>query len=221
VATAAGKGFGQAQRLVLIVVEGVSGAGKSTLVNRLTVRLRAAGQTVVDLAEREATTIDPAWRLGDLMRTATTPLDPTEAALLYATRTMGRDRLARTQLVAHPSSVVMADRFDWSLAAQLRLAGLAEDVQRVLLALVTQALTPRLAILLEIDFAEHVQRLRQRHHHPLNETEFHALQHAFRQDYDRCPWPRLQIDSTSLTPAEVEARAFQEINLLGNGLENS
>lgn len=199
---------------MLIIVEGVSGAGKSTLVGALTARLRADGHAVVDLAELEATTVDPAWQLGQLMRTATAPLDPAEAALLYAARTAGRARLARQQLAARPGSVVMADRFDWSLAVQLRRAGLAEDAQRVLLALVTQALMPALAILLEIDFAEHVRRLRRRHHHPLSEVEFHALRHAFRQDYDRCPWPRLQIDSTSLSAAEVEAVAAQQIDLL-------
>ncbi|ONI91745.1 hypothetical protein ALI22I_07715 [Saccharothrix sp. ALI-22-I] len=199
---------------MLITIEGVSGAGKSTLVRNLTAQMRAAGREVVDLAEREAATADPAWQLGHLMRAVTTPFGAHESALLYAARTAGRARLAREHLAAHPFSIVMADRLDLSLTVQLRRAGLDTATCRSLLALATQGLPSSLTILLDVSFREHVRRLRERGHPPLAEQTFSALREAFLQEYDRCPPPCFLVDSSCLTAAEVEAIAIDQVTPL-------
>ncbi|GLZ28225.1 hypothetical protein Lesp02_04150 [Lentzea sp. NBRC 105346] len=196
---------------MLITIEGVSGAGKTTLTRCLIARLRESEQDVIDLAEVEQISADPAWHLGQLMRAMTTQFADREAALLYTARTAGRVRLACERMADWAIPVVVADRLGLSLSVQLRRAGLDTSTRHALYAMAMSGLPQPVTVLLEVSHHEHVRRLRARGHRPLPEPTFNDQRNLFRSEYDRCQQPRLLVDTSGMDASEVEAAVLNLI----------
>ncbi|HEY2668862.1 MAG TPA: dTMP kinase [Rugosimonospora sp.] len=147
-----------------IVFEGGEGAGKSTQVQRLANRLRAEGHDVVVTREPGATDVGARIR-GLLLDPG--PVDggviaPRAEALLYAA-----DRAHHVTSVVRPAlargAIVISDRYvDSSLAYQGAGRTLPVDDVRWLSAWATGGLKPDLVVLLDIDPAVGLVRVRDR-----------------------------------------------------------
>ena len=135
---------------MLITIEGVDGSGKTTLASKLAARLGAEHL-------REPGGVELAERIRALVTDPALDVDPRAEALLYAA--------ARAQLVAErlrplleAGRIVVLDRFvDSSLAYQGAGRGLGIETVR---AMNDVGVTPDLTLLLRIDPAEALARLR-------------------------------------------------------------
>lgn len=147
---------GRAGRGLFVSFEGGDGAGKSTQLERVAVRLAAAGWAVVRTREPGGT------ELGKTLRSLLLhgeDLDPRTEALLYAT-----DRAHHVASLIRPAlargAVVLTDRYlDSSVAYQAGGRSLpAEDVERLSL-WATGGLLPHLTVLLDVDPQQGLARL--------------------------------------------------------------
>jgi dTMP kinase len=145
---------------VLITVEGLDGAGKTTLVAGLSAALEERGRPAFVL--REPGGVEVSERIRALLKDASLAIDPRAEALLYAA--------ARAQLVAEElrplleaGNWVLLDRFvDSSLAYQGAGRGLGVEEIRALNAFATGGLAPDRTLLLRIDPARGLARVRGR-----------------------------------------------------------
>lgn len=143
----------------LITVEGVEGAGKSTQIESLRAWLAARGVPVVQTAEPDGTPLGASLRrvLGEVDRVA--PL--TEALLFAASRAEHVQRVIRPGLAA--GQVVLCDRYvDSTVAYQGYGRGLPLDVIAQLNRLATAGVMPDLTLVLDLDVAEGLRRVRAR-----------------------------------------------------------
>jgi dTMP kinase len=143
----------------LITVEGVEGAGKSTQVESLRAWLVAHGVSVVQTAEPDGTSLGAGLRrlLGEVDRVA--PL--TEALLFAASRAEHVQRVIRPGLAA--GHVVLCDRYvDSTVAYQGHGRGLSLETVAQLNRLATGGLLPDLTLVLDLDVAEGLRRVRAR-----------------------------------------------------------
>ncbi|MGH7358545.1 MAG: dTMP kinase [Candidatus Rokuibacteriota bacterium] len=143
----------------LITVEGVEGAGKSTQVDRLRAWLAARGVPVVQTAEPDGTPLGAQLRrvLGEVDRVA--PL--TEALLFAASRAEHVTRVIRPALAAR--YVVLCDRYvDSTVAYQGYGRGLPLEAIAQLNRLATDGVLPELTLVLDLDVAEGLRRVRAR-----------------------------------------------------------
>ena len=143
----------------LITVEGVEGAGKSTQVARLGAWLEERGCFVVATAEPDGTPLGV--RVRELLGTLS-PLDPLAECLLFAAA-----RAEHTRRVIRPAlaggAVVLCDRYaDSTLAYQGYGRGVALEVIAEANRAATEGLTPDLTIVLDLDAAEGMRRVRSR-----------------------------------------------------------
>jgi dTMP kinase len=154
---AAGSRSGPSGRL--ITLEGVEGAGKSTQVTRLATWLEEARYPVCATSEPDGSPVGLYLRrlLGTLP--AIEPL--TEALLFAASRAEHVRRVIRPSLAA--VAIVLCDRFaDSTLAYQGYGRGVPLDTIAALNRLATDGLAPDLTILLDLDVAEGLERVRRR-----------------------------------------------------------
>ena len=143
----------------LITVEGVEGAGKSTQVEGLRVWLTERGESVVATAEPDGTPLGARLRqvLGEIDRV--TPL--TEAFLFAASRAEHVQRVIRPALAA--GQIVLCDRYvDSTVAYQGYGRGLSLETITVLNRLATDGVMPDLTLVLDLDVAEGLRRVRAR-----------------------------------------------------------
>ena len=143
----------------LITVEGVEGAGKSTQVEGLRAWLAARAVPVLLTAEPDGTPLGTRLRrvLGEVDRV--TPL--TEAFLFAASRAEHVQRVIRPALEA--GQVVLCDRFvDSTVAYQGHGRGLPLDVVAQLNRLASADIVPDLTVVLDLDVAEGLRRVRAR-----------------------------------------------------------
>jgi dTMP kinase len=143
----------------LITVEGVEGAGKSTQVAALRAWLVERGVSVVLTAEPDGTPLGASVRrvLGEVDRVA--PL--TEALLFAASRAEHVRQVIRPALAA--GQVVLCDRYvDSTVAYQGYGRGVALDTVAELNRLATDGVTPELTLVLDLDVAEGLRRVRAR-----------------------------------------------------------
>jgi dTMP kinase len=154
---AAGSRSGPSGRL--ITLEGVEGAGKSTQVTRLATWLEEARYPVCATSEPDGSPVGLYLRrlLGTLP--AIEPL--TEALLFAASRAEHVRRVIRPSLAA--GAIVLCDRFaDSTVAYQGYGRGVPLDTIAALNRLATDGLAPDLTILLDLDVAEGLERVRRR-----------------------------------------------------------
>jgi dTMP kinase len=143
----------------LITLEGVEGAGKSTQAARLAAWLGARGLRVVATAEPDGTPLGAGIR--HLLGTAGPVAPITEALLFVASRAEHVRGVVRPALAA--GAVVVCDRFvDSTLAYQGHGRGLALDRLAELNRLATDGLVPGLTIVLDLDVAAGLRRVRAR-----------------------------------------------------------
>ena len=143
----------------LITVEGVEGAGKSTQVAGLRAWLVERGVSVVATAEPDGTPLGASLRriLGEVDRVA--PL--TEALLFAASRAEHVRQVIRPALAA--GQVVLCDRYvDSTVAYQGYGRGVGLDIVAELNRFATDGVTPELTLVLDLDVAEGLRRVRAR-----------------------------------------------------------
>jgi len=143
----------------LITVEGVEGAGKSTQVETLRAWLAARGVSVVATAEPDGTPLGASLRrvLGEVDRV--TPL--TEALLFAASRAEHVRRVIRPAIEA--GQLVLCDRYvDSTVAYQGYGRGVPLEAIAQLNRLATDGVLPDLTLILDLDVAEGLRRVRAR-----------------------------------------------------------
>jgi dTMP kinase len=143
----------------LITIEGVEGAGKSTQVARLAAWLAGRDVAVVTTAEPDGT---PVGREVRRLLGALGELDPlTECLLFVAARAEHIRRVIRPAL--EQGRLVVSDRYaDSTVAYQGYGRGVDLEVVRDANRLATDGLAPDLTIVLDLDVAEGLRRVRRR-----------------------------------------------------------
>lgn len=163
----------------LITIEGVEGAGKSTQVARLGAWLTELGLGLSTTAEPDGTPVGLRVRrlLGELP-----DLDPLTECLLFVSA-----RAEHTRRVIRPALerglTVISDRYaDSTMAYQGYGRGVDVEVIANLNRLATDGLTPDLTIVLDLDVAEGLRRIRRRGGAPGVERDpFEGLGTAFHE----------------------------------------
>jgi dTMP kinase len=143
----------------LITVEGVEGAGKSTQVESLRAWLAGRGVSVLATSEPDGTTLGAGLRrvLGEVDRVS--PL--TEALLFAASRAEHVRQVLQPALAA--GQVVLCDRYvDSTVAYQGYGRSLSLETVAQLNRLATDGLVPDLTLVLDLDVAEGLRRVRAR-----------------------------------------------------------
>ena len=154
---AAGSRSGPSGRF--ITFEGVEGAGKSTQVAGLAAWLDEAGYPVCATSEPDGSPVG--LHLRQLLRTLPAVEPLTEALLFAASRAEHVRRVIRPSLAA--GVIVLYDRLaDSTLAYQGYGRGVPFDAIATLNRLATGGLAPDLTILLDLDAAEGLERVRRR-----------------------------------------------------------
>jgi dTMP kinase len=149
-------------RGMLVTIEGVEGSGKSTQCKRLTEALRAHGSDVVLTREPDGTPMGAALRR--LFETDGPPPAPLAQVFLFMAA-----RQQHVATVIHPAlsrgAVVLSDRYtDATMAYQGFGLGVDLETIRDLNALATGGLGPDLTLLLDLDPAVGMKRIRDRSH---------------------------------------------------------
>ncbi len=142
----------------LLTLEGVEGAGKSTQTSRLAAWLAGFGFEVVTTSEPDGSP------LGRWVRAALAgpPLDPLTECFLFATA-----RAEHVRRVIRPAldrgAVVLSDRYtDSTVAYQGHGRGVPGEIVAALNRLATDGLVPDLTVVLDLDVAEGLRRVRGR-----------------------------------------------------------
>jgi dTMP kinase len=149
----------EGSRGCLITMEGVEGAGKSTQLEGLRAWLTGRGIAVVTTAEPDGTPLGASLRrlLGEVDRVG--PL--AEALLFAASRAEHVQRVIRPALAA--GQVILCDRYvDSTVAYQGHGRGLGLEVVAQLNHLATDGVMPDLTLVLDLDVAEGLRRVRAR-----------------------------------------------------------
>ncbi|MCZ6750311.1 MAG: dTMP kinase [Acidobacteria bacterium] len=144
-----------------ITFEGLDGCGKSTQLEREASRLRQQGLPVVTTQEPGGTATGRKIREIVLHATSHPLSASTELALMFAARSQHIEEVILPAL--HAGKVVLCDRFtDSSVAYQGYGRGIAPDAIRALEDLFCRGLRPDLTIILDIDPATGMNRVRAR-----------------------------------------------------------
>jgi thymidylate kinase len=186
--------MGKAERIMLIVVEGPPGAGKTTVAQTL------PHGTYVSEYDNSS----PARCLADFTRNHGACLDATELFLLYAARTAIKARAARRTA---NGGMVVVDRFHASLYV-LGTVTLGLDMQFVMALLanghLTRGLAPDLTISLDCRYQTYRDRAERRGDDATLDASTYELQRAaFQRYFDHAEAPRAWIDTSDLTPDQV------------------
>src|SRR5262245_44001979 len=189
-----------------ITIEGVEGAGKSTQVARLVAWLGSVGIRAVATSEPDGSPLG-AWVRRILADRS--PVDPLTECFLFATaRTEHVRRVIRPALEG--GAVVVCDRYaDSTVAYQGYGRGVPLEVVDELNRLATDGLTPDLTLVLDLDPAEGLRRVRRRQELPGAESagaedpferlglEFHErVRKGFRAIQERAPERVVLVDAS-------------------------
>lgn len=206
----------------LITVEGVEGAGKSTQAARLAAWLGTRGVRVVATAEPDGTRLGAGIRhlLG-----AAGPVAPvTEALLFVASRAEHVRTVIRPALAA--GAVVVCDRYvDSTLAYQGHGRGLALDLVAGLNRLAADGVVPSLTIVLDLDVAEGLRRVRARRGAEPDADPFERLSLEFHERVRKGYWairdrePERVVVVDAQRPEAVVAREIAALVAGRLGLE--
>jgi thymidylate kinase len=180
---------------MLIVIEGPPGAGKTSVAKAL------PGGTYI--SESEAFSLAPC--LADFTRGHRDCFDPTEQFLLYAARTALKARAAMTY--AHDTKMIVIDRFQTSLYVLGTVTlGLNTDFVTAMLnsGHITRGLVPDLAISLDCRYKTYRVRAERRGDESVIDASGYEQQRtAFRDYFDHAYAPGLWVDTSDLTPEQV------------------
>lgn len=190
-----------------ITVEGVEGAGKSTQVARLVAWLRARGRRVEATSEPDGSPLGP-WVRRVLAERPS--LDPLTECFVFATaRAEHVRRVIRPALEA--GAVVVCDRYaDSTVAYQGYGRGAPLEVVHEVNRLATDGLVPDLTLVLDLDVAEGLRRVRGRQEEVLDPferlgLEFHErVRKGYRAIHEREP-ERVELVDASRPETQVEA----------------
>jgi thymidylate kinase len=196
---------------MLVEVEGPRGAGKSTLITSLCAA-GVEGMTFMAAAAAEENSTSSGWLLGAFMRTVAEPLPVREAVFMYGARTAARARISRS--LQTQGVVVLSDRFSLSLHVEARLAGATQDEAQALVRMALGEAAPDMTILLDVGYQGHSARLVLEGREPQEAPEFLAHQAQFAQAYESVSTAKARIDTSGLTPAEVQATVIRELSVL-------
>ena len=143
----------------LVTIEGVEGAGKSTQMARLAAWLESRGHPIVTTSEPDGSPLGP-W-VRELLAVRS-PLEPLTECFLFTTA-----RAEHVRRVIRPAlergATVLCDRYvDSTVAYQGFGRGVPIEVIAELNRLATDGLRPDLTLLLDLDVAEGLRRVRHR-----------------------------------------------------------
>lgn len=196
---------------MLIEVEGPRGSGKSTLIAALCAAADGLDLRFESAAAAEEEHADPGWFLGTLMRGQDEPMPARESLFLYCARAAARARVISS--LRAPGICVLSDRLSLSLYVQARLAGIASPDAWQLVRLTLHEVTPDYIVLLDADYATHLQRLQAQAREPQAEEEFQAHHDYFAQAYEAVPTAKVRVDTIGRTEHEVRADVLRELPL--------
>ena len=165
---------------MLITVEGVEGSGKSTQCRRLAESLRARGLDVVLTREPDGTPMGAAIR-GLFAADGPTPTPLTQVFLFMAARQQHVAEVIRPALSR--GAVVLSDRYaDATMAYQGFGQGVDLETIRDLTALATGGLLPDLTLVLDLEPAVGMARIRGREHDAFEKMDL-AFHRRVREGY--------------------------------------
>jgi dTMP kinase len=148
-------------RGLLITLEGVEGSGKSTQCLRLAAHLRAQGIDVVETSEPDGTPLGLAAVRAVIERDGPPPTPLAQTFLFMAARQQHVAHVIRPAL--ERGAVVISDRYtDATLAYQGYAQGVDLHTIRELNALATGGIQPDLTLVLDLDPAVGIGRIRGR-----------------------------------------------------------
>jgi len=148
-------------RGLLITVEGVEGSGKTTQCLRLAAHLRGRGLEVVETSEPDGTPLGVAAVRAVIERDGPPPTPLAQAFLFLAARQQHVAQVIRPALAR--GAVVVSDRYtDATLAYQGYAQGVDLETLRELNALATGGVLPDLTLVLDLDPAAGIARIRGR-----------------------------------------------------------
>ena len=148
-------------RGLLITLEGVEGSGKSTQCLRLAAHLRAKGLDVVQTSEPDGTPLGLAAVRAVIERDGPPPTPLAQTFLFMAARQQHVAHVVRPALSR--GAVVISDRYtDATLAYQGYAQGVDFQTIRDLNALATGGIQPDLTLVLDLDPAAGIARIRGR-----------------------------------------------------------
>ena len=148
-------------RGLLITLEGVEGSGKSTQCLRLAAHLRAKGLDVVETSEPDGTPLGLAAVRAVIERDGPPPTPLAQTFLFMAARQQHVAHVVRPALSR--GAVVISDRYsDATLAYQGYAQGVDLQTIRDLNALATGGIQPDLTLVLDLDPAAGIARIRGR-----------------------------------------------------------
>ncbi len=198
-----------------IVIEGANGGGKSTLQRALAAYLEAKGKKVLLTREPGATKLGVELR-SILLEGKVGKLTPRAELLLFAA-----DRAEHVETVIRPAvnagSLVISDRYFYSTSAfQGNGRGLDKATIEILNELAVASMLPDLVILLDLDAAIGLARIRERGGDSFEKEDlaFHRrIRDGFLALADTRPEPFLVIDATQ-SAAQVLATAKAALDKL-------
>lgn len=206
-----GEGAGKAERRVLIEIEGPRGSGKSALITALCAGIGRPDPRFVSAAAAEEERAGSGWLLGALMRGSNEPMPARESLFLYCARTAARARVISG--LRAPDVAVLSDRLSLSLYVRASLAGIAPSDAWPLVRLTLHDVTPDLTVLLDTDYATHLQRLKRQGREPQAEPGFQADRACFARAYEEMPTAKVCVDTTNMTAEEVRDTVLRELPL--------
>jgi len=167
-------------RGMLVTVEGVEGSGKSSQCRRLAESLRARGLDVVLTREPDGTPMGAAIR-GLFAADGPTPTPLTQVFLFMAARQQHVAEVIRPALSR--GAVVLSDRYaDATMAYQGFGQGVDLETIRDLTALATGGLLPDLTLVLDLEPAVGMARIRGREHDAFEKMDL-AFHRRVREGY--------------------------------------
>lgn len=189
---------------LFIVIEGIDGTGKSTQVGLLAEKLRQLGYFVVET--REPTDGKYGRKIRQLFVNRTS-VSPEEELNLFL-----EDRAQHVREVIKPSLaegyIVISDRYYLSTVAYQGANGMDPDM---ILAKNAGFPEPDLAIILELEPHQGIQRIRkQRQEHPNSFEEEDNLQKVA-EIFTEMPWDYIKRVNGAGTMEQVHDRIFQEV----------
>ncbi len=165
---------------MLVTVEGVEGSGKSSQCRRLAESLRARGLDVVLTREPDGTPMGAAIR-GLFAADGPTPTPLTQVFLFMAARQQHVAEVIRPALSR--GAVVLSDRYaDATMAYQGFGQGVDLETIRDLTALATGGLLPDLTLVLDLEPAVGMARIRGREHDAFEKMDL-AFHRRVREGY--------------------------------------
>jgi len=202
-------------RGLLITLEGVEGSGKSTQCLRLAAHLRAKGLDVVETSEPDGTPLGLAAVRTVIERDGPPPTPLAQTFLFMAARQQHVAHVVRPALSR--GAVVISDRYtDATLAYQGYAQGVDLQTIRELNALATGGIQPDLTLVLDLDPAAGIARIRRR---PLDtfekmDLDFHRRVREGYLDIARSDKSRVVVLDAAQEPDRLQAaiaRAVGEV----------